>query len=51
MDALVAQMIDFVGTLPVEWQQKWYEIQVASKFVPVKSMSLLRAWLADPEQS
>lgn len=49
MDALVAQMIDFVGTLPAEWQPKWHEIQVASKFVPVKSTSLLKAWFADTE--
>ena len=49
MNALIAQMIDFVGILPAEWQLKWHDIQVASNFVPVESMSLLKAWFADLE--
>lgn len=47
MGALVAQMISFVGDLPAQWEPKWREIQVASNFVPVESMSPLR--VADPE--
>lgn len=38
MNALVAQMIDFVGPLPEEWQAKWTQLQVTSNFVPVESM-------------
>lgn len=40
MDALVAQMIDFVGEMPPGWQSKWHEILLASNSVPVKSMSV-----------
>lgn len=49
MNALVAQMIDFVGALPTEWQPKWHDILAASNFVPTKSTSLLKAWFVDPE--
>lgn len=47
MNALIAQMIDFVGTLPAEWQPKWHDFQVASNFVPIESMLLMKAWFAD----
>ena len=40
MDALVAQMIDFVGAMPPGWQPKWHELQLDSNSVPVKSMSV-----------
>ena len=43
MNALAAQMINFVGKMPTEWQQTWDEIKLASNFAPVKSMSLLKA--------
>ena len=43
MNALTAQMIDFVGNLPAEWQPKWHDFQAASNFQPIESMSLLKA--------
>ena len=42
MNALVAQMINFVGEVPIEWQQTWDEIQLASNFAPVKSKQLFK---------
>ena len=48
MNALVAQMVNFVGEVPTEWQQTWDEIQLASNFAPVKSMSFLKAWSVYP---
>ena len=29
MTALVMQMIDLVGELPIEWQPKWHEMEAA----------------------
>lgn len=43
MSALVAQMFDFVGDEPIEWQQRWDEMQLASNFTPMESKWLSKA--------
>ena len=48
MNALVAQMINFVEELPTKWQQTWDELQLVSNFVPVESTSLLKARSVNP---